>query len=183
MEDRELIRNIRSGDHLAAQELHSRYVDRIFNFIYSQTNNYHDAEELLQDVFYKAARQLHRFEGRSSFKTWIFKIARNTIIDYYRKRSTRKDILVEDDTIEHIGREESAEHTALRNFHMEEVMDTIDQLPHHYRTVLHLRFIEDFTLQETAETMGKTLLSIKAMQHRARKALSKRIKMEVATDE
>src|SRR5699024_9765085 len=53
MEDRELIRQILQGDDLGIEELHHRYVEHLFNFIYAQTNNYHDAEELLQDVFYK----------------------------------------------------------------------------------------------------------------------------------
>lgn len=183
MGDYDLIRRILNNDHAAIEKLHNRYVDRIFNFIYSQTNNYHDSEELLQDVFYKTATRLHQFKGRSSFKTWIFKIARNVVIDYYRHRSTRKDVAVEEDTLENISTEESAEHIVLRNLHMDEVMQTINQLPIHYKTVLHLRFIEDFSLKETAETMGRTVFSVKALQHRARKALSGRMNMEVATDE
>lgn len=184
MGDSELIRKILNHDHLAIEELHRRYVNRIFNYIYLQTNNYHDSEELLQDVFFKTARQLHLFEGRSSFKTWVFKIARNVVIDYYRKnKDKRKHTAIEESTLEKVDEEESVEHTILRNLHMEEVMQAIDKLPKHYQTVLHLRFIEDFTLEETAETMGKTLHSVKAMQFRARKALSKRIKMEVVADE
>lgn len=184
MEDLELIQKILNAEHLAIEELHRRYVDRIFNYIYVQTNNYHDSEELLQDVFFKTARQLHQFEGKSSFKTWIFKIARNVLIDYYRKnKDKRNHTTMEESIIENVDKENSVEHTVLRNLHMEEVMQAIDKLPKHYQTVLHLRFIEDFTLEETAETMGKTLLSVKAMQHRARKALSERIKMEVVADE
>ncbi|MDV2682909.1 RNA polymerase sigma factor [Alkalihalophilus lindianensis] len=85
MNDHELLQEILAGDQHVMEKLHERYVDRIFHYIYIQTNSYHDAEELLQDVFFKAARQLERFEGRASIKTWIFKIARNIVIDYYRK--------------------------------------------------------------------------------------------------
>ncbi|WP_087973482.1 RNA polymerase sigma factor [Oceanobacillus rekensis] len=183
MEDQELIRQILSGDKLAIQKLHSRYVDRIFNYIYLQTNSYHDSEELLQDVFFKTARQLHNFEGKSSFKTWIFKITRNVVIDYYRKNNNRsKSIAMEGGVLEtKVGEAESAENTVLRNLHMGEVMQMLNKLPKHYQTVLHLRFIEDFSIKETAEIMGKTTLSVKALQHRARKELSEHINLEVSS--
>ncbi|WP_067727186.1 RNA polymerase sigma factor [Oceanobacillus damuensis] len=183
MEDQELIRQILRGDKLAIQKLHSRYVDPIFNYIYLQTSSYHDSEELLQDVFFKTARQLHNFEGKSSFKTWVFKIARNVVIDYYRKNNHRsKSITMEGSVIEtKAGGGESAENTVLRKLHMVEVVQTLNKLPKHYQTVLHLRFIEGFSIKETAEIMGKTNLSIKALQRRARKELSEHIKMEVSS--
>ncbi|MUK86823.1 sigma-70 family RNA polymerase sigma factor [Ornithinibacillus sp. L9] len=183
MNDHELIREILRGDQLAIQELHSRYVDHIFYYIFIQTNSYHDSEELLQDVFFKTARQLHQFEGKSSFKTWIFKIARNVVIDYYRKNNKRQyPITMDQNFMECIaGKDESAEKTVLRNLHIDEVMQTLDKLPKHYQTVLHLRFIEDFSIKETAEIMGKTILSVKALQNRARKALSEQINLEVSS--
>ncbi|WP_051314870.1 RNA polymerase sigma factor [Alteribacter aurantiacus] len=76
MTDQDLINNILSGDEEAIEILHERYVDRIYTYIKAQTNNHHDAEELLQDVFFKVAKQLDRFEGRASFKTWLLTITR-----------------------------------------------------------------------------------------------------------
>ncbi|WP_216827393.1 RNA polymerase sigma factor [Alkalihalobacterium elongatum] len=183
MNDHELIREILTGDQQAIQELHDRYVDRIFHYIYIQTNSYHDTEELLQDVFFKAARQLDRFEGKSSFKTWIFKIARNVVIDYYRKKKKeRNSIAIESQLLEDlVGKDESAENIFIRNIHIDEVLQSIDKLPSHYQTVLHLRFIEDFSIKETAEIMGKTTLAVKSLQHRARNALSAQIKLEVSS--
>jgi RNA polymerase sigma-70 factor (ECF subfamily) len=149
-----------------------------------QTNNLHDAEELLQDVFFKAAKQLHRFKGKSTFKTWLFKIARNTVIDYYRKGKPQdKEVGIEDYLIEQLKQSESAEHIALRGIHFSEVMESLKKLPSHYQAVLHLRFIEGFTIKETAEIMGKSVLSVKAIQRRARQSLTEQINMEVATDE
>ncbi|TMW70964.1 RNA polymerase sigma factor [Alteribacter natronophilus] len=185
MTDYELIEDILAGDQQAVRLLHERYVDRVFHYIYNQTSSHHDTEELLQDVFFKAACQLERFEGKSSFKTWLFKIARNAVIDFYRKQNkARRTVSTESAALETLGgRDESAEHTALRKLHMENVVDSIDQLPDQYRTVLHLRFIEDFSLKETAEIMGKSVLAIKAMQRRARTALSESISMEVTSYE
>jgi len=183
MDDHDLIREILAGDQQAIQKLHERYVDRMFHYIYTQTNSYHDTEEMLQDVFLKVARKLDQFEGKASFKTWIFKIARNVVIDYYRKQNKeRRSIAVEKDFLEDIaGEDESAETTVLRNFHIDGLLQIINRLPSHYRTVLHLRFIEEFSIQETSEIMGKSTLSVKAMQRRARLALSEQMNLEVSS--
>lgn len=178
MNDHELIQKILAGDHHAVQLLHERYVDSIFHYIYIQTRSYHDAEELIQDVFYKAAKQLHTFEGRSSFKTWIFKIARNAVYDYYRSQNKHKKSFAMDQALleDMAGEAEAAEDTVLRNFHMDELLLAIEKLPENYQTVLHLRFFEDFSIKETAEIMGKSVLSVKSMQRRARLLLAEQIK-------
>lgn len=183
MNDHDLIREILSGDEEAVNELHNRYVDRLFHYIYIQTNSYHDSEELLQDVFFKAARQLERFEGRSSFKTWLFKIARNMVIDYYRKKTAKRNsITMETDTLTALaGENESAETTVIRHLHINEVLKKMDKLPTHYQTVLHLRFVEDFSIKETADIMGKSSLAVKSMQRRARLALAEEISLEVSS--
>lgn len=183
LNDHELIREILSGDQQAIQQLHDRYVERIFQYIYIQTNSYHDTEELLQDVFFKAASQLDRFEGKASFKTWIFKIARNTVIDYYRKQNKeRQSMAIEQGFLEELGgKDESAEEIAVRHIHMNEVLEIIDKLPTHYSNVLHLRFIEDFSIKETADIMGKSVLSVKSIQRRARMALSEKMELEVSS--
>lgn len=104
MNDYELIKRIQEGDNEAIIVLHNRYADRIFHYIYMQTGSYHDTEELLQDVFYKAAKHLKSFKGKSSFKTWVFKIARHTVIDYYRGSAKDKDTVpIEKEKFDFIG--------------------------------------------------------------------------------
>ena len=152
MEDRELIDRVLKGDQSAIEKLHNRYIDRIFNYILTQTSNYHDSEELLQDVFYKIASGLHTYRGKSSFETWIFKIARNAIIDYYRKNKKRNNsISMNHYHLESMaGSEESAEHAYLREVDVSELMSALEKLPNNYRMVLQLRFIEGFSTKETA---------------------------------
>ncbi|MFA1822339.1 RNA polymerase sigma factor, partial [Virgibacillus oceani] len=181
MEDRELIKRIQEGDNQAIITLHNRYADRIFHYIYMQTGSYHDAEELLQDVFFKAAKNLNQFKGKSTFKTWVFKIARHTIIDYYRGSAKEKDtITVEVEKFDFIGQYvDSAEDKALSRIQVNEVLKYIEELPLQYQSVLHLRFFEGFTVKETSDIMGKSVLAVKSMQHRARAALNIKMKWEV----
>ncbi|MBU9720020.1 MULTISPECIES: RNA polymerase sigma factor [Bacillaceae] len=181
MNDYELIRDSLDGDQVALERLHERYVDRIFHYIYIQTNSYHDTEELLQDVFFKVSKELHRFEGKSTFKTWLFKIARNTVIDYYRtKKKAQLSVPLELENLEEIvGHSEAAEDTVLRKVEVDKVIQMIDQLPSHYKSILHLRFFEGFSIKETAQVMGKSVLSVKAMQRRAKQTLIEKVKLEV----
>ena len=185
MEDHKLVEQVLRGDQFAIEELHERYVNRIFNYIFMQTSNYHDSEELLQDVFFKVASQLHTFAGKSSFETWIYKITRNTIIDHYRRNKKNKNsIAMNHNYLDSMaGSEESAENVVLRGLHKDEVMLTLKKLPENYRLVLYLRFIEGFSIKETAHIMGKTTLSVKALQHRARKALFEQIQPGVMNGE
>ncbi|MCM2676817.1 RNA polymerase sigma factor [Alkalicoccobacillus plakortidis] len=177
MDDNELVARILDGDQLAVQTLHERYAKKLFNYIYSQTNHYHDSEELLQDIFFKAALHLSLFRKQSSFKTWIFKIARNAIIDYYKSAYIRNHF-VEFES-HNSEQHEAADATAIRHEQVKFIHHAINELPLSYRTVIYLRYIEDFTLKETASVMGKTIYSIKALQKRAQKMLKDDIGVEV----
>jgi RNA polymerase sigma-70 factor (ECF subfamily) len=181
MDDRELIKRIQQGDNQAITVLHNRYADRIFYYIYMQTGSYHDAEELLQDVFFKAAKNLKSYKGKSSFKTWVFKIARHTVIDYYRGSQKEKVTMpLEMDKFDFIGQyADSAEDIALSHIQINEVMKHIEELPIQYQSVLHLRFFEGFSIKETSKIMDKSVLAIKSMQHRARAALNQKLKVGV----
>ena len=185
MTDEQLIKDILDGDDDAMKMLHGRYVHGIFQFLYIQTNHYHDAQELLQDVMYKAAKNLPAFKGDSSFKTWLFAIAKHAVIDYYRKRNKiGRSTAVEEHVMEGVAdAKESAEKTVLRQMDTASVMQTIRELPDNYRDVLHLRFMEGFSIKETAQVMGKTTLSVKALQKRARTELVNRMGNEVMVHE
>ncbi|AOM84396.1 RNA polymerase sigma factor [Salisediminibacterium beveridgei] len=185
MTDEELVQAILDGDDEAMKELHGRYVHGIFQYLYIQMNDYHDAQELLQDVMHKAARKLATFKGDSTFKTWLFAIAKYAVIDYYRTRNKkRRSTAVEDSTLEEVAESgESAERTVMRQMETESVMTTISNLPESYRDVLHLRFVEGFSIKETAKVMGKTSMSVKALQKRARAELVDRMGNEVTAYE
>ena len=185
MTDEELVEAILDGDDEAMKELHGRYVHGIFQYLYMQTNDYHDAQELLQDVMHKAARKLATYKGKSTFKTWLFAIAKYAVIDYYRTRETkRRSTAVPDSTLEEVGEAgESAERTVMRQMKTDSVLSTIHDLPVSYRDVLHLRFVEGFSIKETARVMGKTSMSVKALQKRARSELVDRLGNEVTAYE
>ncbi|WP_280769596.1 RNA polymerase sigma factor [Salipaludibacillus daqingensis] len=181
MEDEKLVELALDGDDEALRTLHGRYVQPLFHYVYVQAGNHHDAEELIQDIFFKMAKNLARFQGKSSFKTWIFAISRNVVIDYHRKQKKHKaTTFMPHSTLEAFTEKvHSAEEEVLDKGLKNYLLQTMNQLPTDYQAVLHLRFVEEFSVKETAEIMKKTTFSVKALQNRARKKMMSLIREEV----
>lgn len=89
VDERELLSRARAGKAEAYDELMRRYHGRIYALLYNMTSNKEDAEDLLQDVFWKAYQSLPRFKGQSSFYTWVYRIAVNRAINFVKKRKRR----------------------------------------------------------------------------------------------
>ena len=84
--DAQLIINYLAGDEKSLEILIKRYLKPIYSFVYRYVNNSQDTEDITQEVFVKAWRNLKKFNQQKSFKTWIFSIAKNTSVDHLRKK-------------------------------------------------------------------------------------------------
>ena len=89
-EDKQLIKNYLGGDEESFSILLDRYLKYIYNFAYRLCGNKGDAEDITQDTFLKVWKKIKNYNGKNSFKTWLFTIARNTTIDYLRKKKDFK---------------------------------------------------------------------------------------------
>lgn len=177
MNDAELVKQILNGNTNAFRFLvakHQRLVAHIIGRIVQQQE---DVEDIAQEVFMKVYRQLKRFRGDARLSTWIAKIAYNTAISYIRKK--RKDIFSYDEqplliATEHddganqlqIEREEAKRY----------LMGLIEELPVHYRTVLTLFHLEEFSYKEIEVITEMPEGTIKSYLSRARKLL--KVKLE-----
>jgi len=94
--DRELVDRARQQDTEAYNELIRRYHPRIYGLIYHMTSNKEDAEDLTQEVFYKAYTALKHFKGDSSFYTWVYRIAVNRTINFIKRRKKRMGMSLDD---------------------------------------------------------------------------------------
>lgn len=74
------------------EEIYKEYSKYVFNYLLSLTNNAEIAEELMQETFYSAIKNIHKFQNNSSLKTWLYKIAKNKLIDYCKKNKKIKEI-------------------------------------------------------------------------------------------
>jgi len=170
-DDIQLIQAAQQGDTQAYGELYERYAIRVFRYLYSHLDNRLDAEDLTEDVFLRVWRTLGNYKEKGvPFLAFLFRVARNALIDHYRRSAKgEEDVSIEDlylrdqtpgpvDAVMAI-----MEHQQLRSMLME--------LREDYRTVLVLRFLSELSPEETARAMGKSSGAVRVLQHRALAAL------------
>ncbi|MBE0408366.1 MAG: sigma-70 family RNA polymerase sigma factor [Anaerolineales bacterium] len=166
-DDIELLKKAQSGEADAFGELYERYSQAIFRFLFSHVDNRLDAEDLTEEVFLKVWRSLSSYRDQGvPFLAFLFKIARNTMIDHYRRAGKKEQSLsIEETSLQHKGTDPGEE--AISNLEHAEIRQVLNQLRDDYRMVLILRFISDLTPEETAHTMGRTAGAVRVLQHRA----------------
>ncbi|MDC3413088.1 RNA polymerase sigma factor SigX [Aquibacillus sp. 3ASR75-11] len=158
------------------QELYDSYHTSLYQFIFYMVKEKELAEDLIQEVYIKVLKSYHTFKGDSSEKTWLFSIARHVVIDYFRKQSSKKSRIMEYfDFGEkgHIMKDNQPlpEEIALQNDEMKRIYQCLDLCTVDQKSVLVLRYIQSFSIQETADILGWSVSKVKTTQHRAIKAL------------
>ena len=94
--DKELVSRARNGDTAAFDELVVKFTPKLYGLVYHMTSNHEDTNDVLQDVFAKAYRALKRFQGKSTFYTWIYSIATNMTLNFLKKRNRRRAMSLDD---------------------------------------------------------------------------------------
>jgi RNA polymerase sigma-70 factor (ECF subfamily) len=172
MTDAQLIREIKDGNVQMYAELIRRYERKIFSFIYHILKGTHlesSVEDLCQDTFYKAYRSLGTFrEVEASFATWLYTIARNTVLSELRKSKNVKVSLEQSVQEPQAPHDALPEQTVLRNEKVSLVRQAISNLPEKQRSALILREYEQLDYQEIAAILGQTVSSVKSLLFRAR---------------
>lgn len=136
--------------------------------------NREQAEDLVQEVYIRVLNSYHRFEGKSSEKTWLFSIARNVAIDHFRKQKGWKQRMIEKfdwSTQQVKDLRPIPEEIATQNEEIQLMYHCLDQCTVDQRMVLVMRFIQDLSITETATALNWTESKVKTTQHRALKAV------------
>ena len=153
-EDLELARRSQAGDTEAFGELVTKYRAKIFTMICSIVGNESDAWDLAQEGFLKAWRSIHRFQGGSSFYTWLYSITINVTIDSLRQRCRRSEVELDDAIPSFLrGPGVNYERAEIR----EQVYAALAQLTPDHRAVIVLKEIEDLQCQEIAEILNVSI--------------------------
>ena len=168
-------RRVLSGDDEGLVELIRDYKDGLIFFLNGFTRDIVTAEELCEDTFVKLAVKKPAFDGRASFKTFLYSIARNTALDW---KKTHKQHISIDDVGEFDSGVRSLEEEYLREEQKIAVHRALDKLKPDYRQVLWLTYFEELSNKETAAVMKKSVHSIETLVYRARNALRKQLEQE-----
>ncbi len=155
-------------------EFIKRYHMSVARGLYSYFSEERDVEDLTQEVFFKIYRNLHQFEGRSSVKTWIFSITRNTALNELRKRSLRpvviEDSIEDQDELISIRDDQYLQQQISNNQFYHRAFSMLNQQE---QEILLLKDIEDLTYEEISKRLEITLSAAKMRTQRARLAMKK----------
>jgi RNA polymerase sigma-70 factor, ECF subfamily len=169
--DVQLMALAQDGDAEAFGELYERYAQSVYRFLSAHLNDRLDAEDLTEEVFLRVWRTLPKYNEQGvPILAYFFRIARNALIDHYR-RTSRSGKQMPLDASPIIDKNPDPGDVALSRMEHQEIRSILDQLSEDYRNVLVLRFLSELTPGETAHVMGRTEGAVRILQHRALAAL------------
>lgn len=167
------IQNIKSainGEASAFGLLYDKYQPQIYRFIYLKVSHREEAEDLCHQVFLSAWQNMGSYEFKGfPFSTWLYSIARNKVIDYYRTKKNFIDI----ETIYIAEEDDKKTNESILDFKIsiDGVKKAISEIPQIEQDVIIMRFVEDMSPQEIAPILNKSEGLIRAIQHKAIKRL------------
>lgn len=167
-----LVRLAQHGDGEAFGQLYDRYVDTVYRFVYYRVGERALAEDFTSETFLRALRRIGTvsYQGRD-IGAWFVTIARNIVLDHAKSARYRLEVVAAE-TPEPAGSEPSTEQAVLTSLSNARLLAAVDELADEQRECVVLRFIQGFSVSETAEVMGKNEGAVKALQHRAVRKLA-----------
>jgi RNA polymerase sigma-70 factor (ECF subfamily) len=181
--DQLYIAKVINGDSNSFAYLVDSYKDMVYSLAYKMTKNKEESEEVSQDTFIKAYKNLNKFKGESKFSTWLYRIAYHTSLDQIKKNKnnnatfeihevTLNQIQSADDILQGIERKERAK-----------IMDEcLLRLPEEERSILWMFYYDELSLKEIIEVTSLTEANVKVKLHRARKRLLTIVEENVAPE-
>jgi RNA polymerase sigma-70 factor (ECF subfamily) len=181
LSDQILVEKVKAGDYQAFDALVNRYEGKVYRLSMRMLRNQQDAEDALQETFLQVHRGLKSFEGRSTFSTWLFRLATNVCLMKIRHQETEPQKLLpledylpqhEEGQLPHLQDwPDLPEETLLSKESREKMLEALEKLPPEYRAVFVLRDIEGFSSTEAGEALGISVAAVKSRLHRARLTL------------
>jgi len=190
LSDEILVDRARTKDEAAFEELVNRYEDKLYRLAMRFVRNETDAQEILQDAFLSAWRNLPTFEGRAQFGSWMYRVTVNAALMLLRSRNRHPEVGVDEveptalnDAVVENGQmmrsnadwsqrpDEQLQSDELRRH----IQTAVDALPEGLRTVFLLRDVEELSTEDTAELLVLSVPAVKTRLHRARLALREAI--------
>jgi RNA polymerase sigma-70 factor (ECF subfamily) len=165
-------------DDSVFHRLYDEYHQDVFKFLIYLTRDRDYAEDLMHEVYVRVLRAFAGFEGKSSEKTWLFSIAKNVAIDHFRKNTVRKKHLFDKfdwEKSELISSGILPDELTVMNEEMKELLHALDTCSGDQKMVVVMRYFQDLSISETAEALDWTEGKVKTTQHRAIKALQKKL--------
>ncbi len=181
-----LIQDALAGNQQAYAEIVNRYKDQIYHLIFRMVKDNAQADDLTQETFIKAFNALASFNSEYAFSTWLYKIAANNCIDFFRKKklqtySLNSPIKAKDGDIQRDFPDSTQEPESglISKEQTNQIKSAIEKLPKKYREAILLRHINDKSYEEIAEHLDIPLGTVKVRIFRAREMLKKMLREQL----
>ena len=160
-----IIRRAKQHDQMALTQLYEENFDKIYRYIVLKIGEKTEAEDMTQQVFLKAFKNIstYKYQGLP-FSSWLYRIAHNQIVDYFRKKSKRATVPLDESLA--AGDSDPSQEVEL-SLDIEDLSRATKRLSKAQQEVISLRFAGEFSIAQVARMMGKSEGAIKALQHSA----------------
>jgi RNA polymerase sigma factor (sigma-70 family) len=165
MREAELIRKAQAGDHDALVELLRSIENSVYRSAYYILGNEQDALDASQEALIRIYRKIDTYQEKAKFSTWVQRIVSNICMDKFRAK--KETVSIEENELI-IPDRNNVEDEVLRSSLTGDIVKAIEKLPNQYRMVVVLRYLEDFSYQEIADTLELPLNTVKSYLFRAR---------------
>lgn len=172
-DDRRLVELVLAGDDAAFAYLFDRYRDAIRRLFVQRLCGSDDADDLLQETFIKVYINLHRYNPDYTFGQWVYTIARNTFVDYVRRR--QDDLPIDERYATPVSSAPTPEESVINLQQRTQIEHYLDRLPAGYRQLIVMRFFDEYSYEEIAAKLGLPLGTVKTRIHRARERMCRLI--------
>ncbi len=178
--DNDLVFKVQSGETDLFGIIIERYQGKLFAYLYRLVGNREEAQDLLQNVFIKAFRNMRSYDVERKFSSWIYRIAHNEAINHLKRKSLRRFISWEDivstrDKLRTSETEDGADKAWMRKEVITEVDEVINRLPIKYRQVLLLRYYSEKSYEEISEILQKPINTVGTLINRAKKKMAREV--------
>ena len=181
-EDKDFVRRTLSGESDAFEMIIQKYQRPLVNYIARTVGNYQLALEFSQEVFLKSYSSLHSYQARFKFRTWLFKIASNHIIDYWRKKKIDTfsiDHPKKQDNDSYLFQVPSGEYSISKRFELGEIQEKIEaalqKIPPNLRELFVWRHINNISYEEMSEIKDIPVGTVKNRVYQAKELIRKQL--------
>ncbi len=148
------------------EEIYKKYAKKIYNYLLNLTNDEDIAEDLLQETFYSAVKNINKFKHESSVKTWLYTIAKNKWNDYYKKNKKSSEIQGIEENLDYLYT--TSEEEILDKEELISKYRRIHKLDEKSKEIVYLRIGTSFSFKEIAKIVGNTEENVRVIFHRAK---------------
>lgn len=180
MDDAELVRRAQNGNSNAIGKLYDHHQPHIYRFVWSRVRHQQTAEDMTGEIFTRMVTNLPNYRDTGlPFRAWLYRIARNLIVDHFRQHSERIPLPL--DEAENITENvENLDTLVQQKITVESVEQALDHIDPEQREVVVMRFLVGLPLKEVALSLHKTVPAVKSLQHRGLQALRVVLQQEAA---